>query len=148
MSTWTWLGLAAAVTLAAYGLLVLALVIAGRRTDARAVAGFIPDCVVLFRRLIADPRVPRSRKLLLYGVLVYLALPIDLIPDFIPVAGQLDDAIIAGLVLRIVIRSGGPTLVHEHWPGPFSSRNVILRLAWGKTQVDPQSDHRSTTHPS
>lgn len=71
--------------------------IAGRRQDARALAGFIPDCIVLFRRLLADKRLPRRSKLLLVALIGYLAMPIDLIPDFIPIAGQLDDAIIVAL---------------------------------------------------
>jgi len=59
-------------------------------------------------------------------------MPIDLIPDFIPVAGQLDDAIIVAFVLRAVLRAGGPELLREHWPGPASSLNALTRLAYGK----------------
>jgi uncharacterized membrane protein YkvA (DUF1232 family) len=125
----TTLVIAVLAALALYAAFVAGLVIAGRRDDARALAGFIPDCIVLFRRLLRDDRVPRRRKVLL-GVLVgYLAMPIDLVPDFIPVAGQLDDAIIVALVLRSVMRAGGPELLREHWPGPGASLNVIRRLA-------------------
>jgi uncharacterized membrane protein YkvA (DUF1232 family) len=60
---------------------------------------------------------------------VYLVVPIDLVPDFIPVAGQLDDAVVVGLALRGVVRAAGPSLIAEHWPGPASSLGVILRLA-------------------
>src|SRR5439155_8916733 len=84
---------------------VLVLLLAGRREDARALAGFIPDCLVLIARLLSDPRVGRRRKLLLAGVAGYLALPFDLVPDFIPIAGQLDDAIIVALALRSLVRS-------------------------------------------
>jgi uncharacterized membrane protein YkvA (DUF1232 family) len=59
-------------------------------------------------------------------------MPIDLVPDFIPVVGQLDDAIVVALVLRTVLRSGGPALLREHWPGPPSSLQVVRRLAYGK----------------
>jgi uncharacterized membrane protein YkvA (DUF1232 family) len=117
------------VLLALYALIVLALLLAGRRTDARAVAGFVPDCIVLFKRRIADPAVPRRRKVVLALLVAYLAMPIDLIPDFIPVAGQLDDAILVGLVLRGLVRGGGPDLVRRHWPGPESSLSVVLRLS-------------------
>jgi uncharacterized membrane protein YkvA (DUF1232 family) len=120
-----------AVTAAVYVLAVLTLVVAGRRTDGRALAGFIPDCLVLGKRLLADPRVPRGRKLLLILLIAYLAMPIDLVPDFIPVAGQLDDAIAVTLVLRAVLRSGGEELLHEHWTGPPRSLELIRRLTFG-----------------
>jgi uncharacterized membrane protein YkvA (DUF1232 family) len=112
-----------------YALLVVVLIGVGRPQLARAVAGFVPDCVVLVRRLLADPRVARRHRLLLVGLAGYLALPFDLVPDVIPVAGQLDDAIVVGLVLRAVLRGGGPELIAEHWPGPRASLDVVLRLA-------------------
>lgn len=128
MSLWQWLLIAALAALVAYALSVLALVLASRRTDARALAGFIPDCIVLFKRLLADPRVPRRQKLLVGALTGYLAMPIDLVPDFIPVAGQLDDAIVVAFVLRHVLRTAGDSLLGEHWPGPQSSLDVIRRL--------------------
>jgi len=81
--------------------------------------------------LLRDDRIPRRSKLLLGALIAYLAMPIDLVPDFIPVAGQLDDAIIVALVLRSILRSGGPDLIREHWPGPATSLNTILRLSHG-----------------
>ena len=115
--------------LALYLLLVLAFVVAGRRTDARALAGFVPDCAVLFARLLRDRRVPRRSKVLVAALIPYLALPFDLIPDFIPVAGQLDDAVLVALVLRRVARRTDPELLRELWPGPESSLQIVLRLA-------------------
>ena len=117
------------VALAVYGALLVGLALVGRRVDARALATVIPDCLVLLRSLVRDPRVPRRRKLLLAALLAYVAMPIDLVPDFIPVAGQLDDAIVVALVLRAVLRSGGPELLREHWRGPQRSLDVLLRLA-------------------
>jgi Protein of unknown function (DUF1232) len=117
-----------AVTLVWLGL-VVALLVAGRREEARAIAGFIPDCLVLIGRLISDQRVPRRRKLLLAGLVGYLALPFDLVPDLIPIAGQLDDVLVVGLVLRRFLRSGGEELVRQHWPGPEQSLRVVLRVA-------------------
>lgn len=129
-----WLVVFGVVTLALYAAGVFALVVLGRRSDARALAGFIPDCLVLFKRLIAEPRVARWRKALLAGMIAYLALPFDLVPDFIPVAGQLDDAILVALVLRTVLRGSGPAVVREHWPGPEASLRLILRLAYGTAE--------------
>jgi hypothetical protein len=131
VSWWAPLLLVALLALVLYAGFVIALIAAGRRPDARAVAGFIPDCIVLFRRLLGDDRVPWQRNLLLAALIGYLAMPVDLVPDFIPVAGQLDDAIIVALVLRFVLRAGPPELLREHWPGPPTSLNAITRLAYG-----------------
>jgi len=132
MSTleWTLVGLGSVLVL--YLALVVFLYLVGRREDARAAAGFIPDCLVLFRRLIADPRVPRWRKALLAVLLANLAMPVDLVPDFIPVAGQADDLLVVVLVLRGVFRGGGEGLVRDHWPGPESSVALLLRFAYGR----------------
>lgn len=124
-----WILISGAAVLALYVLFVLGLLVAGRRSEARAVAGFVPDCVVLFKRLLQDERVSRPRKFLLAGLVAYLAMPLDLVPDFIPVAGQLDDAILVALVLRTVLRSAGTELIREHWPGPESSLALMLRAA-------------------
>ncbi|MBA3263967.1 MAG: DUF1232 domain-containing protein [Thermoleophilaceae bacterium] len=124
-----WLLVALAVAVVAYAAVVLALVAAGRGADARALARFVPDCVVLFKRLLADPRVEWWRKALLVGVIVYLASPIDLVPDFIPVAGQLDDAILVVVALRVLLHGSGPRLLAEHWPGLRQSLHLILRFA-------------------
>jgi uncharacterized membrane protein YkvA (DUF1232 family) len=122
------IAVAVAVVAAVYALLVAGLFLAGRHADAKAVARFVPDCVVLFRRLLADPRVPRRRKLLLGAALGYLVMPIDLVPDFIPVAGQLDDAIVVALALRAIARGSGPGLLDELWPGPRKSLALLRRL--------------------
>lgn len=72
---------------------------------------------------------PKRYKLELGLLIGYLALPIDLIPDFIPVAGQLGDAIIVALVLRRIVKSVGVEVIKGHWPGPDKSLGVILKLA-------------------
>jgi uncharacterized membrane protein YkvA (DUF1232 family) len=123
----SWLLYGLAIAAGVYALMVIALAVAGRGETAKVVARFVPDCVVLFGRLMRDPRVPRRRKLLVAALLPYLAMPIDLVPDFIPVAGQLDDAVLVAFVLRRVAR-GEPGLVVEHWPGPKSSLDFLLRL--------------------
>jgi uncharacterized membrane protein YkvA (DUF1232 family) len=130
MSTWQWLVVAAGIAVALYGLFVGVLILAGRRGEARALARFVPDCVVLFQRLLGDPRISRRRKAFLALLVAYLAMPFDIVPDFIPIAGVLDDAIIVILVLRLVVRGAGPELLHEHWPGPEESLRVVLRAAY------------------
>ena len=132
MTEWLLYGLA--VALALYALIVLALVVGGRREDARALGGFVPDCVVLFTRLLRDDRLARRHKVLVAGLIPYLALPIDLIPDFVPVAGQLDDAVLVAFVLRRVVQAN-PSLVQEHWPGPSSSLALLLRLVEDSDRV-------------
>ena len=94
MAWWAWLLVGIGVLAVVYAAFVVALVLVGRRGDARAMATFIPDCIVLVSRLARDNRVPQWRKLLLFALAGYLAMPFDLVPDFIPVAGVLDDAVI------------------------------------------------------
>jgi uncharacterized membrane protein YkvA (DUF1232 family) len=137
---WQWLLISLGVILVIYASFLAWLVVGGRREDARAFATFIPDCIVLVTRLARDPRVPRRRKLLLIALVAYLALPFDLVPDFIPVAGQLDDAIIVALVLRRFVRAGGEPMIRELWPGPEQSLAAILRLARpGGAQPEPDA---------
>ena len=83
----------------------------------RDAARLVPDCLVLLRRLVTDRRVSRCRRLMVLALIPYLASPIDLIPDFIPVIGYLDDVAIVALVLRGVVKGAGPAVLEEHWPG-------------------------------
>ena len=98
-----------ATALALYAALVLTLVVAGRKGDARALVRLVPDCVVLFKRLLTDPRVDWWRKAVLVAVIAYVVSPIVLVPDFIPIAGQLDDAILVVLAIRVLLRGPGPS---------------------------------------
>ena len=112
-----------------YLAVIVALLVTGRRAQARALGGFVPDCAVLFARLARDPAVPRRRRLALIALAGYLASPIDLVPDFLPIAGQADDAVLVVLTLRWIARSAGPALLERHWPGPNGSLAVLLRFA-------------------
>jgi len=123
-----WLLYAGLALVVVYGLFIGGLAVAGRGADARAVASFIPDCIVLFHRLLRDPRMPRRYRAVVIAVVGYLALPIDVVPDFIPIAGQLDDAIVVALALRAILRAGGPEMLEEHWPGPAASLALMLRF--------------------
>jgi uncharacterized membrane protein YkvA (DUF1232 family) len=100
----------------------------GRREHARELARFIPDCIVLFKRLLSDRRVPRRAKVALALLISYLALPFDLVPDFIPVAGQLDDAILVAVTIGYVARRAGRDVVEELWPGSEAGLRVVLAL--------------------
>jgi FkbM family methyltransferase len=110
-------------------ILAVALLALRNREHARALAGLVPDCLVLVGRLLRDSRVPRRRKFLLVLLLGYFAMPIDPIPDLIPVVGQLDDMLVFAFVLRRFLRAGGEPLVRQHWPGPDVSLRLVLRLA-------------------
>lgn len=106
-----------------------ALVAIGRRSAARALATLIPNLLVLFRGLLRDPRVPRGSKFWLWFAIVWLVSPIDLIPEFVPVAGPLDDAIVAALVLRHVLRRTEASVLSEHWRGDPATLAKVLRIA-------------------
>jgi uncharacterized membrane protein YkvA (DUF1232 family) len=88
----------------------------------------LPDVLRLLRRLATDPTMPRGVRIRLGLLLVYLASPIDLIPDFVPVLGYADDAIIATAVLRSVVRRAGLDAVRAHWPGSDDGFAALRRL--------------------
>jgi uncharacterized membrane protein YkvA (DUF1232 family) len=88
----------------------------------------LPDLLRLLRRLAADPTLARGVRLRLWLLLGYLAVPIDLIPDFIPLVGHADDAILVAVVLRSVIRRSGPEAITRHWPGNPEGLVVVWRL--------------------
>jgi uncharacterized membrane protein YkvA (DUF1232 family) len=116
---------AAGLWLVALGLLFLF----GRRLAARELATLLPHLIGLFRGLIRDPRVSRGSKAWLVVGVAWLASPIDLVPEFIPVLGPLDDAVVAVLILRHVVRRAGPEVVADHWKGDPSTLRRLLRLA-------------------
>ncbi len=89
----------------------------------------LPDLVRMLRRLAADPTLPRGVRVRLWLLLGYLALPFDLVPDFIPVLGYADDAIIVAVVLRSVSRRAGSDALDRHWPGTPDGLAAVRRLA-------------------
>jgi uncharacterized membrane protein YkvA (DUF1232 family) len=95
----------------------------------RELLRLLPDVLRLLRRLAADPGLPRGVRVRLWLLLGYLALPIDLVPDFVPVLGYADDAVVVALVLRSVVRRSGPEAVERHWPGTPEGLAAVRRLA-------------------
>jgi uncharacterized membrane protein YkvA (DUF1232 family) len=110
-------------------LAAVVLLVIGRRTIARELVTFLPNLVRLFHGLLGDERVPRSSKVLLVLGAFWLASPIDLIPEFLPGVGALDDAVVAGLVLRHVVKRAGPDVVRAHWRGDPKTIGLVLRAA-------------------
>ncbi len=110
------------------GVLALLVVAPGRSTLLDAVR-LLPDLLRLIRRLAADRRLPRGLRIRLALLLAYLALPIDLVPDVIPVLGWADDLILVAVVLRSVLRIAGSEAVGRHWPGTEEGLAVVLALA-------------------
>jgi uncharacterized membrane protein YkvA (DUF1232 family) len=100
----------------------------GERDRLREALLLLPVVLRLLRRLAADPDLPRGVRWRLSAVVVYLVLPIDLVPDFIPVLGYADDAIIVTAVLRGVVRRAGIAAVRAHWPGTDDGFAALVRL--------------------
>ncbi len=89
----------------------------------------LPDLVRMLTRLARDPDLPRGVRVRLALLVGYLALPIDLVPDFVPVLGYADDAIVVVLVLRSVVRRVGVEPLRAHWPGTGDGFATLCRLA-------------------
>ena len=121
--------IALAITAAVYVIAVAVLFAIGRRTAAKEVALLLPNLLILFKELASDPRVPRRSKALLVVGALWFASPIDLIPEFIPVLGPLDDAVVAALILRHILRKAGPEVVAEHWRGDPRTLQRLVRLS-------------------
>ena len=128
VSAWS-VGAAAAGALLLWGALVLALWLARPdQVTLREALRLVPDVVRLLRRLAADPGSPRGVRLRLWLLLAYLALPVDLVPDVVPVLGQADDAVVVVLVLRSVLRRVGEAALERHWTGTPAGLRAVRRL--------------------
>lgn len=111
-------------------LLVVVLWRSGRRQpDLTQAVRLVPDLARLFARLARDRSLPRRVRLGLWLLLAYLASPLDLVPDFVPVAGYADDVLVIAWVLRAVVRAAGPDALVRHWPGTPEGLAVVRRLA-------------------
>ncbi|GAB7045792.1 YkvA family protein [Catenuloplanes indicus] len=118
----------AALLLAWIGLLITLLIAKPDRARLTEALRLLPDLLRLLRHLAADRELPRGVRLRLGLLLAYLALPFDLIPDFIPVLGYADDVIIVIAVLRSVVRQAGLEAVRRHWPGTDDGFAALSRL--------------------
>ena len=117
--------IALVVGIAVWLLALLILVIIGRKQQARELAAAIPNLLVL-RGLLRDPRVPRRSKVWLVVAVIWIASPIDLVPEFIPVLGPADDVIVAALVLRHVLRRTDRSVLAEYWRGDPATLDRIV----------------------
>jgi uncharacterized membrane protein YkvA (DUF1232 family) len=110
------LGITAVLLVASWGLLV---VLARRLPPGlpRDLATFIPDCVTAIRRLRTDPRVPRRAKIAVLIAGIWVASPIDLIPEFLPIIGPLDDVAVVAVALRYAGRQVPREVLLAAWPG-------------------------------
>src|SRR3954453_15274558 len=129
--------------------MVLALYVVGRKEDdptaLRDVVRLVPDVVRLLRRLASDPELPRGVRIGLALMLGYLVFPLDLVPDFLPVVGYADDAVIVALALRSVVRRAGPEALDRHWPGTAEGLRAVRRLAGLR---DPGEDSATSDLPT
>jgi uncharacterized membrane protein YkvA (DUF1232 family) len=124
--TWlVWIGVAVAI----WAVAIVVLFLLGRRLAARELATLLPNLVRMCRTLLRDPRVPRGSKVLVGFAVLWFISPIDLVPEFIPVLGPLDDAILAALVVRHLVRRAGREVVAEAWPGDPATLERMFRLA-------------------
>jgi uncharacterized membrane protein YkvA (DUF1232 family) len=138
------LGLAGAMLLAWVALVVTLVVVRPERGVLGEALRLLPDLLRLLRRLAADRSLPGGVRIRLGLLLVYLASPIDLIPDFVPVLGYADDAIIAVAVLRATVRRAGLAAVRAHWPGSDDGFAAVCRLAG----LTPTRQHGDGTDPA
>jgi len=100
-----------------------------RDLELRELLRLVPDTIRLLGRLARHGELPLGAKLRVWLLLAYLVMPIDLIPDFIPVLGHLDDALLTALTLRSVVRSSGPHVIEAHWPGTPEGLDMLFRAS-------------------
>ncbi len=129
-AAWWWIPAGLVVALAGVWLaLALMLVFARpRHLDVGAVLRLLPDLLRMLKRLASDRDLPWPLRAALVGLLVYMASPIDLIPDALPVIGVADDVILIAVVLRWVTRRAGAAVLADHWPGTSDGLRALQRL--------------------
>lgn len=137
------IGVLGALVLAWLAFVLTLIILCPRGGLLRAALRVLPDVLRLVCRLAADTSQPRGVRIRFGLLLAYLAFPIDLVPDFIPVLGYADDAIIAIAVLRSVVRRAGPGSVRAHWPGTDDGFTVLARLTGLNKLENSNTDPKS-----
>jgi uncharacterized membrane protein YkvA (DUF1232 family) len=125
----TVLGVAAGVALLWVGLVVALWLTRPDEVRLREALRLLPDLLRLLRRLATDPDLPRGVRVRIWLLLAYLASPIDLVPDFVPIIGYADDAVVVIVTLRSVARAAGVEGLRAHWPGSDDGFAALVRLA-------------------
>jgi uncharacterized membrane protein YkvA (DUF1232 family) len=128
------IGLAAAILLSWLALIVALVIVRPKGNLLRESLRILPDLVRLLKNLSTDPSLPAGVRVRVGLLMAYFALPFDLIPDFIPVLGYADDAIVAAAVLRSVVRAVGLEPLRGHWSGTPDGFAALCRLAGLQSQ--------------
>ena len=130
MPDWVEIATIVAGSLVLLWLLMVALLWRAKPDDVtlRDAVRLVPDLLRLLKRLATDKTLPRGVRVRLWLLLGYLAMPIDLVPDFIPVLGYADDVLVVAIVLRSVVRAAGPEALERHWPGTPEGLRVVRTL--------------------
>ena len=130
MPDWVELLAVVAGSLVLLWLVMLALLWRAKPDDVtlRDAVRLVPDLLRLLKRLAGDATLPRGVRVRLWLLIGYLAMPIDLVPDFIPVLGYADDVVVVAIVLRSVVRAAGPEALDRHWPGTPEGLRLVRML--------------------
>jgi uncharacterized membrane protein YkvA (DUF1232 family) len=131
MPDWAWTLVGVLGGLLLCWLVLMAVLWATRPDDLRLreLLRLLPDVLRLVHRLAGDGTLPRGVRVRLWLLLGYLALPFDLVPDFVPVLGHADDAVVVALVLRSVVRHAGAAAIDRHWPGTPDGLAALRRAS-------------------
>jgi uncharacterized membrane protein YkvA (DUF1232 family) len=122
------LGIVVGVVVVWVVLLVLFWLFRPKGVSVRELLGVVPDLVRMLRALVRDPATPMDVRLVLVGLLLWILSPIDLIPEFIPVLGPLDDVVVAIVALRFVRRRVGVAGMRARWPGSDAGFALLGRV--------------------
>ncbi|HKP99244.1 MAG TPA: DUF1232 domain-containing protein [Actinomycetes bacterium] len=145
MADWLKLILTAAAVMV--GLWALLVILAARLPPGllKDLAGFLPACVTLARRLRADPRVPWQAKAAVVVAGLWVLSPIDLLPEFLPVIGPLDDVVVVALALRYAARRVPREVLMEAWPGDPRLLERLLGPVRHRTEPEARGDEPDRT---